>query len=350
MRKTESGVLSVLVVAGLGWRAADDRPPEVRVVPDEAAGRVDVLVDGRPFTTYRFAPSLKKPVLFPLLTPRGTPVTRGYPLEPRPGERVDHPHHLGLWLNYGDVDGVDFWNNSDARPPQEASRMGTVVHRRVARAAGGRGSGTLEVTADWLMPDGRAALAEQTTYLFRAEPETRLIDRTTTLTAQDRRVALGDNKEGLLGIRVARFLEHPSDRPEVLTDSSGRPRPAPVADTTGVNGLYRSSEGTTGDAVWGTRGRWVSLAGRAGDEAVTLTVLDHPRNPNHPTFWHARGYGLFAANPLGGNVFVRDLPVRKLSLEPGQSVSFRYRVVIRSRATSPEETEKDYARFLGDVP
>ena len=39
--------------------------------------------------------------------------SRGFPLEPRPGERVDHPHpQRGSWLNYGSVNGVDFWNNS----------------------------------------------------------------------------------------------------------------------------------------------------------------------------------------------------------------------------------------------
>ena len=30
----------------------------------------------------------------------GTTVTRGFPFQTLPGERVDHPHHAGLWFNY----------------------------------------------------------------------------------------------------------------------------------------------------------------------------------------------------------------------------------------------------------
>ena len=83
----------------------------VRVVKNEASRRVDVFVDGQPFTAYVWPEKLKVPVLYPLRTAQGTIVTRGFPLEPRTGERVDHPHHAGFWLNYGDVNGVDFWNN-----------------------------------------------------------------------------------------------------------------------------------------------------------------------------------------------------------------------------------------------
>jgi len=77
----------------------------VQVVADEAHQRVDITIDGKPFTSYIWPTSLKKPVLYPLITDQGITVTRGYPLEPRTGERVDHPHHAGLWFNYGNVKG-----------------------------------------------------------------------------------------------------------------------------------------------------------------------------------------------------------------------------------------------------
>ena len=112
-----------------------------------------------------------------------------------------------------------------------------------------------------------------------------------------------DTKEGMLGIRVARALEQPADKPEVFTDATGKPTAVPVLDNTGVTGLYTSSEGLKGDAVWGTRARWMALSGRVGDEDVVLLLLDHPKNPGYPTYWHARGYGLFAANPFGPKAF-----------------------------------------------
>src|SRR5690606_8070194 len=122
----------------------------VEVVPLESEGRVDVRVDGTPFTSYIWPASAKKPTLFPILTASGAPVTRGYPLDPRPGERTDHPHQIGLWLNYGQVNGIDFWGNSDARDPADAPRLGTVEHRGVRSARSGTGEGSLEVTAEWV--------------------------------------------------------------------------------------------------------------------------------------------------------------------------------------------------------
>src|SRR5262249_55856545 len=110
----------------------------VRIVRNEAARRVDVLIDGQPFTSYIWPDTLTKPVLYPLRTARGTIVTRGFPLDPHAGERVDHPHHAGFWFNYGNVNGVDFWNNSVSLPPEQKAKMGTIMQRRVTQASGGK--------------------------------------------------------------------------------------------------------------------------------------------------------------------------------------------------------------------
>jgi hypothetical protein len=321
----------------------------VRVVPVEAERRVDVFVDGQPFTSYVWPGTLKKPVLYPLRAATGTPVTRGYPFDPRPGERVDHPHHVGYWFNYGDVNGVDFWNNSDTLAPERQAKMGTILHRRVVRAKDGKASGELEVETDWVMPDGKTILRETTRFVFHAGPNSRAVDRVTTLTALDRPVVFKDNKEGVLGLRVRRELEQPADKPEIYTDASGKPTAVAKLDNTGVNGLYRSSEGKTGDAVWGTRARWATLAGKVGTEEVTLAILDHPKNAGYPTYWHARGYGLFAANPLGQEALSGGKDKLNFTLEPKQSVTFRHRLLILSGPTAPAEIEKQYSRFVEEV-
>src|SRR5712691_7517712 len=160
----------------------------VRVVRNEAMRRVDVFIDGRAFTSYVWPESLTKPVLYPLRTAQGTIVTRGFPLEPRAGERVDHPHHAGLWFNYGDVNGVDFWNNSTALSAEERRKMGTIVQRRILRTQDGKDRGELAVETDWIMPDGQPIVRETTTFIFRAAPNLRAVDRITTLTALDKRV------------------------------------------------------------------------------------------------------------------------------------------------------------------
>src|SRR5205823_5565770 len=162
-------------------------------------------------------------------------------------------------------------------------------------AESGSGEGALEVTAEWVDVQGKALLREDTRFVFRAAAGLRAVDRITTLTAVDGPVTFVDNKEGLIGMRVARALEQPSTTPEVFTDAGGHSTAVPRLDNTGVTGHYRSSEGVEGDAVWGTRGRWTMLTGVVAGEPVTLAMLDHPKNVGFPTYWHARGYGLFAA-------------------------------------------------------
>lgn len=336
-------LLGLLVILGA---AGTERPgPRIRVTPNEAQRRVDVTIDGAPFTSYIWPVTLKKPVLFPLRSAKGTVVTRGFPLEARAGERVDHPHQVGHWFNYGNVNGLDFWNNSDAVKAEDAARMGTIVHRRIVSTKSGQQQGELEVEMDWVGPDGSVLLREHTKFVFGGDAGTRRVDRITTLTAASNKVVFTDNKEGLFGLRVARALEMPSDRAEVFTDASGRATTVAKLDNTGVTGIYLTSEGRKGDAAWGTTGRWCSLSGTVGDEPVTIAILDHPGNPGYPTYWHARGYGLFAANPLGRKAFSDAKEELNLTLEAGRSVTFRYRILIRNEKTSSEAAEAAQRAF-----
>ena len=332
--------------------AAATAGERVEVTPQADQRRVEIRIGDQPFTAYIWPERLDKPVLFPIRTAGGTLVTRGFPLAPRPGERVDHPHHVGLWLNYGDVNGVDFWNNSEALSPEDAAKMGTIHHRSIQSAKSGSERGTLEVTAEWVMPDRSTVLEESTTFVFAGTADTRRIDRLTTLTAPPggERVLFADNKEGVLGLRVARALEAPSDTPEVFTDASGKPTTVAALNNEGVNGVYHSSEGLEGGAVWGTRGRWVALSGRVDDEDVVLLILDHPENPGYPTYWHARGYGLFAANPLGQKVFSEGREELAFTLEPGQSTVFRHRVLVLPGPFSAERAEALWKAFAAEYP
>ncbi|MGA2431614.1 MAG: PmoA family protein [Candidatus Acidiferrum sp.] len=352
MRIATAGVvLSILLAVAFLFtcalpkiNAAGDR---IRVEPNEAARRVDIFIDGKPFTSYIWPTSLAKPVLYPLRTATGIVVTRGYPLEPRPGERTDHPHHAGLWFNYGSVNGIDFWNNSDAIKPEDRHKMGTVVQRRIVAAKSGSEQGELEVETDWVTADQKTLLKEHTRLVFRGGPKFRSIDRVTTLQAQSEKVVFEDDKEGLMGIRVARALEMPSDKPEIFLDASGRPTTVAKLDNTGVNGAYLTSEGKTGDAAWGTRGRWCNLSGIVDGQPVTITIFDNPANPNFPTYWHARGYGLFAVNPLGRKIFTSGKEeALNFSLAPGESVTFRYRVLISSEIATAARTEAEYRQFI----
>jgi hypothetical protein len=333
---------------GVMGRAAETGA-KVDVQSKPAERRVDVLVGGQPFTSYVWPERLAKPVLYPIRTAKGTLVTRGFPLDPRPGERVDHPHQVGFWFNFGDVNGVDFWGNSEAIPQAERAKMGTIRQREVVSALGGDGRGELEVLLDWVLPGSPVSLEERTKLVFHADAGSRAIDRLATLTARGGKATFQDTKEGMLGLRVARALEQPADKPEVFTDASGKPTAVPVLDNRGVTGLYTSSEGLKGDAVWGTRARWMALSGRVDGEDVVLLMLDHPKNPGHPTSWHARGYGLFAANPFGAKAFTNGkAEPSAFPLEAGASAVFRHRLVILPGPFSAEKAEAAWKAFVAE--
>ena len=340
-------VLGALIAATSTLVIVSAQSGTVKITPNEAQRRVDVTIDGKPFTSYVWPTTLKKPVLFPIRSANGVVVTRGYPLEPRPGERVDHPHHAGLWFNYGDVNGLDFWNNSDAIAAGQRSKYGTIVHRSVRSVKSGAGEGVLEVTEEWVAPDNTPLLREDTRYVFRASTGARTIDRITTLSALDKEVVFTDNKEGVLGLRVARQLEHPSMQPERFTDASGNATPVARMDTAGVHGRYLSSEGKEGDDVWGTRGKWTMLKGDVNGAPVTVAILDHPKNWGYPTYWHARGYGLFAANPLGQKSLTNGkAEATNYKLAPKTSTTFRHEVVIIDGMATADDIAKYSAAFV----
>ncbi len=319
----------------------------VQVVADQAHQRVDITIDGKPFTSYIWPSVLKKPVLYPLIAADGIDLVRGFPLAPRPGERVDHPHHAGIWFNYGNVNGFDFWNNSDAIKPADREKMGTIHQQRIVSTKNGRDSGELVVDSVWTTGTGHDILEQNTRYIFSRQKDERIIDQVTTLHALDR-VVFNDDKEGLLGIRVARFLESADEKGGTFTDANGRPTEVPASNMPGATGVYLTSEGKRGGQAWGTRGRWCALTGNTGGRTVTIAIFDHPGNPNYPTYWHARGYGLFAANPLGQHIFDPKAPPLNYTIDENQNVTFTYRILLLSRAPQPGEMNHDADKFASE--
>lgn len=325
----------------------------VKITENKAKKQLDVTIDGELFTSYCWWDGQKKPILYPLKTAKGTVVTRNYPLVKIAGERTDHPHHISSWFNYGNINGVDFWNNpsDDIKGGQhDPSKMGKVVHKTFSKIKNGKTAASVTLQSDWIMPDNSKVLQQDEVITFRSAPNLRIIDRVITLTAQDKKVVFGDSKEGALGIRVARSLEEPSTRPEIFTDANGVPTKVPTMDNTGVDGKYINAEGLKGEKdAWGKRSKWMTLSGNVKGEDVSLAIFDHPKNPTYPTYWHARGYGLFAANPFGAKEFTNGKTTLNYTLEPGKTLTLRFRILISSGKLSQEQTEAVYQQFLKDV-
>jgi hypothetical protein len=307
--------------------------------------QVDVLYNGKLMTAYCFYDSSRKPILFPVNTVDGITVTRSYPFKMVAGERTDHPHHTGIWLNYESVNGLDFWNNSTAIAPERRDHYGTILHEKVTDSNLNGNSASLSVTAKWVRPDKKVLLNEKTTFNFSVKSNDFIIDRITTLTATDTTVVFKDVKDGMFAIRVARELELPSREKSSFVDNMGNITQVTPSGAD-VSGMYYSSSGLKGDSVWSSKGKWVMLTGKKDGKDITIGILDHPSNIGYPAYWHARGYGLFSVNPLGRKIFSNGKEELNLTLQRGQQVTFRYRVIIHSgSALTPDLMNNFWGEF-----
>ena len=298
----------------------------VKVVKSGNEKKVDIFIGEKLFTSFLYPDTIEKPVLFPVYAANGTAVTRGFPLDPQLNDPNDHPHHIGIWFTFENVNGLDFWNNSYAIPAEKKHAYGWIKTDSILEIRGGK-KGLLVYHAKWINQNKEVLVEETTRFEFSGNSHQRIIDRVTTLRA-NRDVLFADAKDGLMAIRLAHALQIPTDKDQEFIDNKGNKTIVKGGTDIIANGNYISSEGRLGDSVWSTRSRWCKVYGKMGGDSVSVTIIDHPLNPNYPTFWHARGYGLFSANPLGEKIFTNGKSSKDLSLKKGNTVSFRYRMVI----------------------
>ncbi len=315
-----------------------------KIVSDDSKQRIDILIDGKLFTSYRYEERIRRPVLLPVMSAGGNFVTRGFPIETRNGETINHPHQVGVSFVYGDVNGVDFWNNSTFRSAEELKRMGTIVHRKVLKQKAGNGKAELLTNSDWISPKGEILLSETTKFTFRIEGKNRIIDRETTLRANAQDVTFGDNKEGLFLIHLNRQLQQNNQVPVKVTDEKGNISEVKTGDN--LTGEYLNSEGLIGEKIFGTLGRWASVSGRINDENLTIAIFDNRENHNFSeSSMMVRPYGLLALNPFGRKAYEPIAEARKYVLSKGKSITFKHRLMIYSEKVAPEKIEVDFNKF-----
>jgi len=347
IRNWKPGVLFILVflTCGMILNAQSSKANGVKLVRVDDKHKVDVFINGSLFTSYQYPENIEKTFLFPVYAPDGSVITRGYPIEPRKGERVDHPHHIGIWFNHGNVNGLDFWNNSSAIPANKKDSYGHIVHQKIVKAESGK-KGILEVVLNWDDNKGNTLLTENTRYVFSGDKNSRTIDHISTLTAINGPVTLGETKEGMFAIRVDRAFEMPSKESLIFTDDKGNPTTVKATDNTGVTGMYTSSKGLKGDDVWGTRNDWVLLSGIKNNVQITMGIFDNPKNLGYPAYAHARGYGLFSINNFGQNSYDPKQEKMSYKIEKGQSVTLYHRFYIQSGSEmTTEDANKIFKEF-----
>lgn len=284
--------------------------------------RISVEIDGKPYTEYFLSADGNKPYVYPLRTASGVLVTRHYPMEEVAGETHDHPHHRGMFFAHGDVNGINFWATE---PSIKAANKGSMVLKKVIEAKGGAKSGTIKAVFDGLDPDGKPMMTETRTLTFHSGSELRVIDFDIRIEAL-RQLKFGDTKEGTFGIRLATALSEAR---------SGR--------------MVNAEGEQTEKNVWGKRSPWVDYFGPLDGKIVGVAIMDHPSNPRHPTYWHARAYGLFAANIFGVRDFTGDKTKDgSLTIDAGKPVTFRYRVVVHPGDFQSANIASLYQQYISE--
>ncbi|MBZ5582966.1 MAG: PmoA family protein [Acidobacteriia bacterium] len=276
--------------------------------------KISIQIGGKPFTDFWVSgPELMKPYLFPVRAASGTYVTRMWPLENVAEEentQKDHRHQIGLWFAHDDVNKLDFWNNDAS---YKTPNRGKIVLQKVGELKSGRNQGSVAVTFEWRDLQGDPQLTESRVMTFYDDPKLRTVDLDITLTAI-KGIVFGDSKDGVLGIRLRPILQEQAQRMDKFQ---------PTGHIVNADGQE------TEKAAWGKPSNWCDYSGEINGEKVGIAIFDNPANPRHPVRWHVRGYGLFAANPFGLSAFTNDKSQNgAMTLEPGRSVRFRYRIVI----------------------
>jgi hypothetical protein len=302
MKKRRTGLytLAIMLTVVVSSRAQ----VELKAVGDD---RVSISIDGQPFSDFYIGSEYQKPFLAPLRNAKGLVVTRKWPMEQVEGDSKDHPHHKGLFIGYGSVSGVNFWEVETASQPspENPQLKGKISLVKLGELTSGKKSGSVNVTFMWRAPERGDMLEENRTMTFYADPDVRTIDVDATFTAKQN-LKFEDTKEGFFAIRLA----------DSLTEKNG--------------GVITNSEGAqTEQNVWGKRADWVDYDGTLDGQKAGIVIFDNPHNYNHPTRWHVRAYGLFAANPFGLKEFDPQATGQGgYALNSGDSLRFRYRVIV----------------------
>ena len=292
------------------------------------ATHINVVIGGKPFTTYYFDPKIAKPYFMPLRSAQGTIITRGFPIGTKVPPEDQHdpnlePHQRPMYFGHGDVDGVDFWGEAIYPKWSDDSVFGRTVLAKIEEVKGGADSGTIRALFHLVGPRGRILADETQAYVFHGGQQTRMIDCVLTITANHGSdVVMGDTKEGSFALRLTKALNVPP-------------------------GQMVNSNGSIGEKeVWGKRANWVDYYGKVGAEEVGVAIFDSPKSFRHPTYWHARGYGLFAANPFGTREFTGDFNKDgSWTIKEGKSLTFRYRVFIHHGDAKQAHVAEAYQQY-----
>ena len=305
---------------GKGWTITSTDPIEIRR-------------GGEVVAVYQTGKSVPKPFFYPVIGPTGENITRHWPMkEGVEGEATDHIHHRGIWFGLGKVNGIDFWHEGGKKDRP----AGVMVHTGLKGIQMSGDSLTFKTTTDWVTGDDGLKICQdhREFRLASRENDQWILDATITIEASDGDVTIKDDKEGSFAIRVIPSL-----------------RSKPAKKDAKATGTTLNSNGQKNDEAWGKRAKWVSYFGPDKEgRPVGVSFFDHPSNLRHPSWWHARNYGLFAVNPFGQGHFEKDAEddAGDYTIKHGDSLTLRYRLFFHHGTPQDAKVEEEYEAFVNE--
>jgi hypothetical protein len=336
MRTARIGTLGLLAAVGLGTAtvpAAEPASVNIMVVDKD---RIDFRHGKALTTTYHIGSNVAKPYFWPLNDPDGQPLTRAWPMGPaEPGEKKDHIHQKSAWFCHGDVipegmevqqkikgvEGIDFWS--------EAKGHGRIVCTKVAPPHVEKNHGFVTTYNKWVTADGRKILDEVRRVHFYDFGDAQLLVLDIDLDASVVPVTFGDTKEGSMGVRVRQVLNADKTGKGALTNADGK------VGEEGANGC------------WGRLSAWCDDSGPVDGKTAGVAIFADPKNPL-PSCWHARGYGLVAANPFGrAKSGFPDMKGKHdlFKLAKGEHLKLRYGLLLHMGDAKEAKVADYYERF-----
>ncbi len=336
MKRRHPRLVPWLVGVVLLSASAGGTEPAAGVQLTPLADRVRVEIDGRLFTEYVYGDGATRPYCYPILSSDGTPLTRDFPMKQTPGEDTDHPWHRSLWFAHSMVNGVDFWNEGTGDAGRSPQAKGKTVHETLVETTSGP-TGVIHARNRWVAPDGKLICTDDRTLRFHATTAGRFIDYEVTWHAlPDAPLLIGDNKDGTMAVRVAQWMTLPHKYQK--QDLPGQ-------------GHLVTSTGRHDAAAWGQRADWCDYHAPHDGKIYGVAIFDHPQNLRHPTWWMARDYGLFGANPFGQHDYegLKDQPhIGDYTLPPGGSLTLRYRFFFHLGDEVVAQVAEHYAEYAAE--
>lgn len=274
-----------------------------------------VTLNTQPVLTFHFDTSKHVvPFINGLVNVSSESMLRGYPIKPRYGERADFAEECGWWSGSAGIKGSPFWPLPDSisggRPTSK------IVVKDIKAIKESKSKATFVYTAVWKNLSNQVIINEVTEVSISQSGGLRWVDRTTKLTSVAPKLELSaiDVDKGFTALRLARCFEMPVASPAPHVGPGGSLLPA-EPNTNGATGFFMNAAGQGAMQIIGQPSPYVIAYGLlAGDNEVSLALIEHNKSFGYPSTWLARPAGYLAINPFekahinGGMYFENKVP------------------------------------------